>query len=517
MIEEVFENLVDQFSDPFTFYRELIQNSMDAGSNQVDVTCEYDEVVQRVTVTVSDSGEGMTERIIDDQLTKLFSSTKEHDFTKIGKFGIGFVSIFAIQPELIILDTGRDGQYWRVAFDGSTQYSLFRLKSPVEGTSIRLFKRLPAVAWPEFVQRSRDTISYWCGYSETRVSFNGELLNKELAVDSPCSVTVTGPGTRAVVGMTTESNPEFGMYNHGLTLKQGHEALLPGLTFRIKSNYLEHTLTRDNVIVDHNYHKAMVILNSAAEKELVEEFCRRLAELQSALPLRLDELEALLQAALNWLAPRPKILKELASRPLLPTHHHGLVSLRQLKSKGFLEGALYYDTVSGPVTEALSREEMPVLWAKASASLIPLYCERPVYLANEVVACPQVLDKAQIPASWNEVGEAMRELLRLGEHRLSGVQLADFDYAGSCVQGLACLAEQRPGQATRLFQRGVWRNLTLYPGRLLLNHRHPLVLQALGKHQQHPELCAYALAKAALLQDGLPQDLEAKMLKRCWT
>lgn len=111
----------------------------------------------------------------------------------------------------------------------------------------------------------------------------------------------------------------------------------------------------------------------------------------------------------------------------------------------------------------------------------------------------------------------MRELLRLGEHRLSGVQLADFDYAGSCVQGLACLAEQRPGQATRLFQRGVWRNLTLYPGRLLLNHRHPLVLQALGKHQQHPELCAYALAKAALLQDGLPQDLEAKMLKRCWT
>lgn len=517
MIEEVFENLVDQFSDPFTFYRELIQNAMDAGSNQVDVSCEYDEALERVTVTVADSGEGMSEKIIEEQLTKLFSSTKEHDLTKIGKFGIGFVSIFAIQPECVVLDTGRDGNFWRVVFPGTTQYLLYRLKSPVEGTQIRLFKRLPAVAWPEFLRRSEETISYWCGYSETQVSFNGELLNKELAVDSPCSVVVTGPGTKAVVGMTAEPLPAFGMYNHGLTLKQGEEDLLPGLTFRIKSNYLEHTLTRDNVIVDANYHKAMAILNQAAENQLVESFFTRVTALQRELPQKLEELEELMVAAQAWLRARPKLVKRLVSRPMLPTHHHGLVSLNLLKSKSFLEGAIYFDTISGPVTEALAREDIPVLWGTTATEILSLICSRPIYQANQVVACPQSLDKSQLPAAWKEVEENMREYLRLGEHRLAGVHLADFDYSGSCVQGLPCLAESKPGQATRLFQRGIWRNLTIYPGRLLLNHRHSLVLKALEKYQQFPDICAYALSKAALLQDGLPQDLEAKMLKRCWS
>lgn len=517
MVEEVFENLVDQFSDPFTFYRELIQNAMDAGSNQVDVFCEYDEQAERVTVTVADSGEGMSEKVIDEQLTRLFSSTKENDMTKIGKFGIGFVSIFAIQPECVILDTGRDGSFWRVVFPGTTSYLLYRLKNPVEGTSIRLFKRLPTVAWPEFLRRSEETISYWCGYSETQVSFNGQLLNKELAVDSPCSAEVSGPGTRAVVGMSAEPLPEYGMYNHGLTLKQGREGLLPGLTFRIKSNYLEHTLTRDNVIVDANYHKAMAILNGAAENQLVEVFLAKLSALQRRLPEGLEELESLLQAAQAWLRARPKLVNRLANRPMLPTHHHGLVPLSLLKSKGFLEGAIYYDLVSGPVTEALAREDLPVLWGRAATGVVELFSARSFYQANQVVACPQSLDKSQLPGDWNRVEESMREYLRLGENRLSGVHLADFDYNGSCVQGLPCLAESKAGQATRLFQRGIWRNLTIYPGRLLLNHRHPLVLQALEKHREFPEICAYALSKAALLQDGLPQDLEAKMLKRCWS
>ncbi|MFN8607466.1 MAG: ATP-binding protein [Vulcanimicrobiota bacterium] len=517
MIEEVFENLVDQFSDPFTFYRELIQNAMDAGSNQVEVGCEYDEKLERVTVTVADSGEGMSEKVIEEQLTRLFSSTKEHDLTKIGKFGIGFVSIFAIQPECVVLDTGRDGNFWRVVFPGTTQYLLYRLKYPVEGTQIRLFKRLPAVAWPEFLRRSEETISYWCGYSETQVSFNGQLLNKELAVDSPCSVMVTGPGTRAVVGMTADPLPLFGMYNHGLTLKQGEEALLPGLTFRIKSNYLEHTLTRDNVIVDANYHKAMAILNQAAENQLVESFFTRVTALQRNLPEGLDELEELMVAAQAWLKARPKLVKKLLTRPMLATHHHGLISLSQLKSKGFLEGAIYYDTVSGPVTEALAREDIPVLRGHSATELVGLVCNRPFYQANQAVACPQSLDKSQLPPGWKQVEESMREYLRLGEHRLSGVHLADFDYSGSCVQGLACLAESKAGQATRLFQRGIWRNLTIYPGRLLLNVRHSLVVQALQKYESFPEICAYALSKAALLQDGLPQDLEAKMLKRCWS
>lgn len=518
MIEEVFENLVDQFSDPFTFYRELIQNAMDAGSNQVEVGCSYDAEAQRVLVTVSDSGEGMTERLIEEQLTKLFSSTKENDMTKIGKFGIGFVSIFSIGPELVLVDTGRAGESWRIAFDGSTRYALFRLLQPVEGTTIRLFKRLPPVGWPEFLRRSRDTVEAWCGYSDVRVSFNGEVVNREIDVDSPLRVPVTAPGTRAVVGITSDPLPEFGMYNHGLTLKQGREALLPGLTFRIKSNYLEHTLTRDNVIQDEHYHKAMKLLSDAAIEQLPQAIVDRVETLRGFLPGALPELEELMAAAGAWLSQQPAALKSLASLPLWPTHHHGLLSLKTLRSRAFLEGSFYCDDVSGPVTEALARLDVPVVWGHRLGSLLHFYGPRlETRVANTAVACPQPLGAGHAPPGWDDVQRRMTHLLRHGERRLAGVLLADFDYAGSCVSQLACLAEAKAGEPIRLFGRGIWRNLTLYPGRLLLNHRHPLVRTALSKHANHPQLCAYALAKAALLQDGLPHDLETRLLKRACT
>ena len=65
---------------------------------------DYDEESSGCFVTVKDTGEGMDSAIIETKLTRLFSSTKEDDFTKIGKFGIGFVSIFAIEPQLVVLE-----------------------------------------------------------------------------------------------------------------------------------------------------------------------------------------------------------------------------------------------------------------------------------------------------------------------------------------------------------------------------------------------------------------------------
>ena len=52
-------------------------------------------------VAVRDRGEGMTRDIIENQLLVLFRSTKEKDDTKIGKFGIGFASVLAPDPEVV--------------------------------------------------------------------------------------------------------------------------------------------------------------------------------------------------------------------------------------------------------------------------------------------------------------------------------------------------------------------------------------------------------------------------------
>ena len=110
-VDALLERLVAQFESPYDFLRELVQNAMDAGSDRVEVTLEShplrqtdpgaepDELIFELTVL--DTGAGMDEAIIDQELTRLFASGKSGDRTMAGGFGIGFVSVFAWEPEPI--------------------------------------------------------------------------------------------------------------------------------------------------------------------------------------------------------------------------------------------------------------------------------------------------------------------------------------------------------------------------------------------------------------------------------
>ncbi|MHB2020685.1 MAG: ATP-binding protein, partial [Candidatus Xenobia bacterium] len=266
---DTFRNLVRQFSQELCFYRELIQNSLDAGTRHVDVTVEYLDDKGMVRASVSDQGEGMDRTVIDTQLTRLFSSSKEDDFTKIGKFGIGFVSVFAIAPEAVVVDTGKGAEDWRVIFQPSGEFERVRLSTPVEGTTIQVFKKMPKAEFPGFVERSRETIRYWCRHSDVEIDFNGARINEPFDLESPLKVKVSEQGTEVVVGLVPEAQLFYGFYNGGITLLEGDGALLGsgqllvnysgdllGVSLKIKSRYLEHTLTRDNVKQDANFEKA---------------------------------------------------------------------------------------------------------------------------------------------------------------------------------------------------------------------------------------------------------------------
>ena len=118
-VRDALDELVNQFADPMSFLRELIQNAIDAGSEEIEVDVEFEPGKDGDGVTivrVDDFGEGMTREIVEKRLTRLFSSAKDGDMTKIGKFGIGFVSVFAIEPEAVCVDTAREGEAWRVLF-----------------------------------------------------------------------------------------------------------------------------------------------------------------------------------------------------------------------------------------------------------------------------------------------------------------------------------------------------------------------------------------------------------------
>jgi len=290
------DNLVTQFSSALDFYRELVQNSIDAGSAAIEIWLDFipDESGGTggvIEIHVDDGGDGMTEQIIDEQLTTLFSSTKENDLTKIGKFGIGFVSVFAPGPKGVLVQTGRDGEYWEVFFDHDRSFYKSRLETPIEGTQITLFLEGDRARYTELVARSRETIDHWCRHSEAEIHFEDrasqdaelEQINRPFSVDGECLTSFTRDGTEIVLAYSRA--PVWGYYNKGLALAvvRGQTDLVPAelahVAFRIKSRYLEHTLSRETVMRDANYDKAMAMVIEAATGPLRQRLVANITEL----------------------------------------------------------------------------------------------------------------------------------------------------------------------------------------------------------------------------------------------
>ncbi|MCR9165615.1 MAG: ATP-binding protein [Nannocystaceae bacterium] len=379
--DEAVENLVTQFSSSLDFYRELVQNSIDAGSSSVEVWMEFepgDGVEGTISIHVDDFGEGMNEEIIDQQLTKLFSSTKENDLTKIGKFGIGFVSVFALRPKGVLVQTGRDGECWEVFFHEDRSFVKSRLETPVEGTQITMFVEGGRGRYRELVRGTREALKKWCAHSDTEISFEDrspssgdgggfEPINAPFEVAADLSIRVEHPGTEISVGFSHA--PVYGFYNKGLALAvtSAGNAILEGraerfrhVAFKIKSRYLEHTLSRETVMRDANFDKAMTLLERSV-----------------AGPLRtaaLDELEALCgvprwslaertryETVMGHLASEPReTLGDLGERSILRTVDGRSLTLDRAKDAFDRNGRVFIADAPSPLTATLAESGVPV-------------------------------------------------------------------------------------------------------------------------------------------------------------
>lgn len=287
VVEDAFRAMVDQFKDPLAFLRELIQNALDAGSSTIDVTVSHvpQGAGHLVTLEVQDTGDGMDREIIETKLTRLFASSKDGDATKIGKFGVGFSSTFAIRPEAVVVDTARGNERWRVVFSPDGTWKLYTLDEPIEGTRVRVLKHvLLLVEAEQLVVDARRTVGKWCRYADAQINYNGTGIAESFGVTSPIVVRVPGaaPGDELVVGLTlpliaseggASSPGVWGFYNKGLTLLEGvgsFEGAPTWVSFRVRDGAIEHTITRDNVMRDDAFDRVMRAVHDAARGPLLD-------------------------------------------------------------------------------------------------------------------------------------------------------------------------------------------------------------------------------------------------------
>ncbi len=521
-VKDTLENLIEQFSDVYCFYRELIQNSLDAGTNRVDVYLEFIPDRDRedhgvMVIHVDDYGEGMNRNIIDNQLTRLFSSTKENDLTKIGKFGIGFVSVFAIKPDAVNIDTSRDGEDWRILFQNKEEFHRLRRDYPVDGTKIQIYKTCEKRFFDIFLQRSRETVILWCKHSEAEIYFQDELVNQPYDVESFCKIHRSEPAGEVVAGYTRDKNPFFGFYNQGLTLVEGNKEFFPGITFKIKSKYLEHTLTRDNIREDENYWKAMDLLNRIVQEDLPAMLFSGIQDELAGNQQETPEYRKLLGYAGDYLSDGSRLPARCRDAKIARTTSGNYMTAGQLMELQ-REKEILYDYRANPVTEALEKNRRRVVLAREDSALLDLLKklsshrdESPrVFRASDRYFIPRLVEVKDHSEDHKKILNVVSGLNRRMKNSTEPIRFAHFDYPDSAIEDRVYVLQEEPGELSPMSELEEGKNLfksffSLFSRHrsLILNVKNPYIENLLSLAGVDSELAGYFLAKLLYMDDGI--------------
>ena len=539
LAEQALDNVIDQFARPLDFLRELVQNALDAGSSRIDVAAYRTET--GVRITVSDSGHGMDRSIIDGQLTKLFASEKHGDFTQIGRFGIGFASVFALRPESVVVRTGRLDEAWEIRFESDQRFRVIAVDPPVTGTTITLDKALVPDAADRLVREAEWVLQYWCEHTERPIVFRNtppgdapspatddpfaafarpavveQTISRPLSIDGDIQRRISRHGLTVLV--TCSDRPRYAFYSHGLTLVNTEDPRVLGpsaqrlqhLSIKVAGEGLAHTLTRDNVVQDDMHARSMSLAVGLAES-LLEPLIERTA--QAAANGETDT------EALRWLTT------ELAARdePSLPTDVPLFVdgrgaprTLAEVQAQEnelavilvadadcgvarAVEAAGHFVLRDGPEVRAL----LTALPRERLMGLLPRL--RTLRHARERYWTPRIRDAASLPPVEQDVLVHLNRLAAaIGWSR---VALGDFGTLHDATHEPIVVA--RPSDEAL-----VLRQLdTPFRGDALINRNHPIARAQLAAWHDTPATVAMAWLQASLTHLRAPDQLQETLFQ----
>ncbi len=184
------------YSDHEIFLREIISNAVDATqkvkaiASAGDFKGELGDLTVRVsvdkkkkTITVSDSGIGMTSEEIDKYLNQIaFSSAndflekyKDQVNSIIGHFGLGFYSAFMVSDKVEVISKSWDETEPAVKWscDGSPEYTIEETEKKTRGTDVILYIDKES---KEFLEESRieELLKKYCKFLPVEIAFGQE-------------------------------------------------------------------------------------------------------------------------------------------------------------------------------------------------------------------------------------------------------------------------------------------------------------------------------------------------------
>lgn len=564
LADAALDQLVRQFTRPLHFVRELVQNALDAGTPRIDIRVRFEADSPSdgvVCVSVRDGGEGMDEAAIDEHLTRLYASSKAGDLRALGRFGVGFASVFAFEPDAVLVRTGRDGEGWELLFRSDRSFEKVRLEEPVDGTLVEVYKRMPADRVDAFVEACRASLAFWCEHCRVPIAIHdrggaapplpvgadpfapfetvGAPLGptgfqRPLALDDAAlAVAWHGDGVEVVVGYA--ETPERGFYRGGLLLATGDEAdalgryadLLAHVAFKVDHHRLEHTLAREHVVRDAAWDEAMHAVLRAREvlqRELVEQLERCVATGGDPRPLhRFLALECRAPDGLRLrarLARRP-VFVDVLGRPL---------TLEALEEQEQRLGVVVVGAGPDALCRALTDRGVRVLLDGPSTRDLLQACEEALHLAplrqpRRIVAAAErwvlvdPIPEEDLPIEERDLLGRTAERLRaaappgtlLGPAPL--LVLGDFGGIEVGVRAPLVLTAPRTGRVARREDRAAHvLGFRLRP--LAVNRHHPLFRSQLLAAREDPGLASLALAQALLDRDPVAPDRAWRRLLR---
>lgn len=278
------DDLRQQTKNYETYIKELIQNSIDAGTTFIDIDFYYeknpDSKISKGIISTRDDGTGMSRNTIEEFLLKLYKSTKEDDVTKIGRFGVGFIRVF-FQPSLdrVIVETN----------DGNKE-SIAKLLPPDKGWAGKILdqeeidKLFPDLVIPkgttvnlEVLCTEQDFNNYKttlsthaekCAFIKTPLYVDGKQINKDFKLDDALFQISFGMNTDLEIVMGYSSNPKTMFFNGRLPVYEDNNSLFPddGISIMVNSPYIDYNISRDDIIKNKRYKQILSLITQKREE-----------------------------------------------------------------------------------------------------------------------------------------------------------------------------------------------------------------------------------------------------------